>query len=508
MKKRIVIFLSVCLAILGSSFVTAGQEALSVNAWMSAQQVDKVTPDEDGLLLSVDSSDRRFTRLENTRLNIVSFFHQRKIGDVIVEKEFIRYQFETETGRLIEQTKNWREDLPDSITPTITRKQAESSVKGEVISSHLYILSPESEIFRIEPTPKNPCWVVRSIDGERRILTVIDSYTGEKLGYGIPAPWGGFSLGGPDHGSCDPYYTAYALNAEAWFESMGYDTERVDCPNDAKVQSHVQSDATVMFYELAHGGSTSFRNECHDDGAILSSQVESWISAYASMGFAFIGSCNGLCDITDGTFAYEFRKGSNIDAVAVGYCDMSSVALCADDCWPHAIAWQNVLFTYMLNGYSVGNAYGQANLSYPDCTDDGHSCTRIAGDPNLVFGGETYPKPRRSFCGAINDYDVPPFTVTPIYAVASRTYTRAHHIRCNSYVPAGETLTISASSGYPYNEVAFVNASRLTAYGALYAETGTGSEIAFVSASDRGSGIILNESGELFLYNQGAMKIH
>lgn len=489
----------------------AAEEGMGVQTaqeLMAAQKVNRVAPNEDDMLYSVDKSDRVFTRLENTKVKIVSFFHRRNIGEAIVEKDFIRYQFDTETGDLIEEKRQWRKGLPDRVTPVTTREQAESMVEGEATLSHLYIISPESEIFRIKPTPKNPCWVVWSIDGERQILTVIDAVTGKKLGYGISPPYEGFSLGGPDHGSCDPYYTPYAENAEYWFEKMGYNnTEMVDCPNDAKVQSHIQSDYTAMFYELAHGGSEHFRNECYNDTNILATQVDTWIGSYATMAFAFIGSCGGMCDTGDDTFSYEFRKGSIVDAVTVGYCGMDSAA-CKDDCWIDAIAWQTELFTRMNNGNSVGYAFSRANLAFPNCTDQGHNCMRIAGDTGLRFAGtygeKNVPELRRSKCGTI--YNAPPWYFSPLPSVASRTYTRAHHIRCNSNVPATRWLTIGTSADYPYNEVAFLNDSKLTVYGTSLSADGGSGEISFVSAQDRHKG--MKFSGELKVYTGGEIKIY
>ena len=515
MKNIILTLLIASLVIAGLMIPALGEDmsaeegmgAQTAQEVMAAQRVDRVAPGEDDMLRSVDKSDRVFTRLENTKIKIVSFFHRRKIGEAIVEKDFVRYQFDTETGNLIEEKRKWREGLPDRVTPVTTREQAESMVEGEATSSSLYIISPESEIFHIKPTPKNPCWVVWSIDGERQILTVIDAVTGQKLGYGTPPPYEGFSLGGPNHGSCSPYYTQYAANAEYWFETMGYNTEMVDCPNDAKVQSHIQSDSTAMFYELAHGGSEDFRNECYDDEKIFAIQVDAWIGSYASMAFAFIGSCLGMCDTGDNTFTEEFRKGLDEDTVVVGYCGMSWNQ-CKDDCWGDAMAWQTELFSRMNNGYSVASAYYYANLDYPNCADQGHNCMRIAGDTGLRFagtyGGKNIPEVRRSKCGAI--YNASPYYLSPLYAVASRQYTRAHHIRCNSYVPSGSWLTIGTSADYPYNEVAFLNDSKLTVYGDyLFADGGNG-EIMFVSAQDRGKG--MKFSGELNVINGGEIKIY
>ncbi|MCK5229523.1 MAG: hypothetical protein KAR13_04615 [Desulfobulbaceae bacterium] len=475
---------------------------------MAAQKVDRVAPNEDDMLYSVDKSDRVFTRLENTKIKIVSFFHRRNIGEAIVEKDFIRYQFDTETGELIEEKRQWRKGLPDHVTPVTTREQAESMVEGEATSSHLYIISPESEIFRIKPTPKNPCWVVWSIDGERQILTVIDAVTGKKLGYGIPPPYEGLSIHGPDHApNCDnnaPLWHAHAQNAHDWFETMDYDTFRDGSATGTQVQNNIQSDTTVMFYELDHGGSFSFKNRCEDN--ILGTEIETWIADYASMGFAFIGSCEGMCSTGENTFTEEFRKGLDEDTVVVGYCGMSWDQ--CNDCWFDAIAWQTELFTRMNNGNSVGYAFSQANLAYPDCTDQGHNCMRIAGDTGLRFagtwGGKNVPELRRSKCGAI--YNAPPWYFFPLPSVASRTYTRAHHIRCNSYVPIGYWLTIGTSADYPYNELAFLNDSKLTVYGAYLSADGGSGEISFVSAQDRNKG--MKFSGELKIYTGGEIKIY
>ena len=522
MRNVILTILIVSLAIAGLITPALGEEMAAqedmgvqtAEEVMAAQKVDHIVPSEDDLLLSVEKSDRVFTRLENTKLKIVSYFHRRKIGEAIVEKDFIRYQFNTDTGEVIEKTIRWREGLPEKVTPVTAREQAEAMVEGEVTSSHLFIISPESEIFRIKPTPKNPCWVVKSIDGDRRILTVIDAMTGEKLGYGIPAPYEGLSIHGPDHdppqgGGCDndnPLWYNHAKNAHDWFETMDYNTIQIGSATGAQVQSHIQSDTTVMFYELDHGGSTSFKNRCEDD--ILATEVETWIDNYASMGFAFIGSCGGLCSTGDNTFAYEFRKGLNVDSVVLGYCGMGDDVLCEFDCWPDAIAWQTELFSRMNNGHTVAWAYYYANLAYPGCTNDDHCCMRIAGDTNLRFAGtydgKNVPEARRSKCGAI--YNAPPFYSSPLPAVASTSYTRAHHIRCNSYVPAGYWLTIGTSASYPYNEVAFVNNSKLTVNGTYLSADGSDGEISFVSAQDRNKG--MKFSGEFKMYTGGEIKIY
>lgn len=217
----------------------------------------------------VDKTDRVFIRLENQLLNRVSFYHQRKIGQAIVENNFIRYQFDTQTSEKVEETRKWRQDLPDELPPVIDQFMAEANVEGEVLSTRLVYISPESKIFKIRPLPQNPCWIIRTLDDTARKVHIIDAVTGEPLGYGLPAPYEGFSMHGPDHPpDCDdsaPLWYDHAQNAHNWFETMGYDTIRDGSALGSVVQSHIQSDSTVMFYELDHGGATSFKNRCDDD---------------------------------------------------------------------------------------------------------------------------------------------------------------------------------------------------------------------------------------------------
>lgn len=86
-----------CLTIAGVIRPVLGEDMAAVEVMgsqtaqevMAAQRVDRVVPSEDDMLRSVDKSDRVFTRLENTKIKIVSFFYRRKIGEAIVEKDFV-----------------------------------------------------------------------------------------------------------------------------------------------------------------------------------------------------------------------------------------------------------------------------------------------------------------------------------------------------------------------------------------------------------------------------------
>ncbi|NMG82664.1 MAG: hypothetical protein GIS02_00455 [Methanosarcinales archaeon] len=269
----------------------------------------------DEVLRKYEKSDLPFNRDESD--DTVIYWHQREIDGAIVEFDYINYQFDKDTKELKKKIIHWRDDLPEHLPPIITKEEAESIVGGEVQFSKLYIISPKSHVVQIKPTPENPCWVVRSIDKNGNIIiTIIDAVEGKMLGYGVPPPFTGFSLSGPmNTTNCSGVWTDHYQNAESWFNTMGYPTDAVVYPNEVKVKSHIQSHETAMFYELAHGGSDYFENDCI--GAITANEIGSWIEDYPKMPFTFVGSCGGMCEIDTGTFSYEFRKGSIESTVGI-----------------------------------------------------------------------------------------------------------------------------------------------------------------------------------------------
>jgi hypothetical protein len=314
------------------------------------------------------------------------YFHQRMLGDATVQGDFIVYQYDLETGQLIERIEYWRDDLPVDLPPLgITMEEAEMMVEGEVLFTRLKIIAPNSPVYPIDPTPMNPCWVVRSEVNGRQKVSVIDAVDGTFLGYGLAPPYDAFSLGGPDHHDelpCDEYYyDPYALNAQGWFTMMGYSAEAVSNPAEATVQGHIQNRTTALFYELAHGDSYGFLHTCPDGNIITDDEVEAWIADYPRMPFTFLGSCGGMCDTGDDSFSHEFRKGTATGAVTVGYCGMNTAG-CAD-CWDNAIGWQDMLFIMCSAGLPVSTAFDVANAAFPMCATG--SCMRFAGDAALTL---------------------------------------------------------------------------------------------------------------------------
>lgn len=338
----------------------------------------------DGLVSKYEPGERAFKEYESGAL--VVYYHQRMVDDAIVEKDYVLYQFDKATEELVAVKSHWREDLPEHLPAgLLTPGEAEALVDGEVLRSTLYLISPESDVFPLDPVPQNPCWVVRHVIDGNLVVTVVDAAEGRIVGNGVPPPNTGFALSGPwTFGPCEGTWTDWRENARSWFETMGYPTESVQWPDEDKIRSHVQSGQTAVFYELAHGNHYMFEGGCINgqSGEITyASEIETWIADYAKMPFAFIGSCGGLCWKFDDTFSYEFRKGSTDSTTALGYCGMADPE--CDICWSQSISWQTALFSYMNQGWTVKAAFDQANADHPQCGDN--RCMRFSGDQDFAL---------------------------------------------------------------------------------------------------------------------------
>ena len=347
-------------------------------------KVTIVTPSTDELLGKYEKIVRQFERQETD--NKIVYWHQRRVDGAIVEGDRIVYQFDKDTKEPIKKIVNWRDDLPEHLPPVISKEKAESIAKsvakGKIMNTSLAhtklrYISPNSCWYPIKPLPKNPCWIVYFADdrGYNIDVIIIDAVDGKILGYGVPFPSSGFSFSGPqDPTNCTGAWEEWHQNAESWFNTMGYPTEAMLYPNEAKVKSHIQSYETAMFYEVAHGSYDYFTNDCSGDpDGITDDEIHNWIADYPKMPFTFIHSCGGMCENGSGTLSYEFRKeGSTEDTVTVGTCLDAN-------CIEWKLEWQDAFFNYLSQGWTVKNAFDQACDDYPEC----RACVRFAGDENL-----------------------------------------------------------------------------------------------------------------------------
>jgi hypothetical protein len=331
-------------------------------------------------------------------------WNQRMVGDAIVEGATTVVQFNPAVEEYVE-LQSLRPDVVDNqiLSPSLTEMDLVdlTSGIGDFQKAQLYILKPDSDsaVFPVISDPTHPSWVVYSsvgVDPEGNnllVISIFDSVNGEFLGYGTHPPYTALSIGGPDWGDippCGAYYHDWMISARDGFDDMGYSTEGIDVATAAEIQGHVESSFTALFYELNHGGSTSFHNICPDSAAgITGTDVGTWINDYTKMPFAFIGSCGGLCSNGPGTFSYEFRKADTVGTAAIGYCHMDwtgsgSQTYDCTQCWANSIPWQDNLFDRLNNGETVEDAFNHALADYPMC-GDGSGCMRLDGDPNLAL---------------------------------------------------------------------------------------------------------------------------
>ncbi len=378
----------------------------------------------------------------------IVFFRQRMIDGAVIEKDYDLYHFHRETGELLKRDIRHRKDLPEHFDIRVPQADAEWLAGGRTLFSILKMISPDSDVYPIDPAPKNPCWVVRCKEEGAIRIKVIDAVTGEYLGDGIAPPYEGFALTGPWYDyPCSGSWSSWSGNAQEWFNTMGYNCEEIVWPTQAQVASRIQNNTVGMFYELAHGGSAYFASGCSGGSAFeytYSSEVESWISSYPKMPFTFIGSCEGMCSVGNGTFSYVFRKGSSQDAVTVGYCGMSEYY--CDTCWDYSISWQNSLFSRMNAGWTVKDAFDQAQADYPACAGS-NNCMRFAGDagfagPYIRGGGTATPTSTATHPTGTATYTP---TITPTSTSAQPTETSTPTRTPSSTRTATRTPTITPS---------------------------------------------------------------
>jgi hypothetical protein len=106
------------------------------------------TPD---LLSAYETGDKQFKRYDIGDKTV--YWHQRMVGDAIVEGDYIRYQFDRDSGALLTKKTEWRDGLPAQLPPIISREQAGAGIGREVLYTKLYFISPDSFVHPIMPAP-------------------------------------------------------------------------------------------------------------------------------------------------------------------------------------------------------------------------------------------------------------------------------------------------------------------------------------------------------------------
>ncbi len=365
------------------------------NIYIDSLPFEYVTPQDDSILGLFEDSRLVFRKFDAD--SFVYYSHQRRIGDIIIEKDCKRYIYDKNGDSLFRKKIRWRTNLPDLSYNSMSLWKLKRRVKGKIESVNLYLISPESSVFKIDPLPENPCWAVWSLANGQIQITVIDGVSGRKLGMGVPPPYvtRGFCISGPkpdDETLCEDPWTDRYESAAAAFELMGYSTLTKEFPLPGYISEQLRSDEIALFYEISHSSSPRhFRSGCPDK--VYGSYIESWLTNYAKLPFVFLASCEAMCSTESGTLAYEFSKGLPVDAAVVGYCNMHR-DFC-DDAWVVSKDWQDEFFSYLLTGNTVFQSYNHAIRTYSQCTN----CIDFYGDMSLRL----VPKLKRSFYGSVED---------------------------------------------------------------------------------------------------------
>lgn len=113
------------------------------------------------------------------------YYYQRMIGNATVMSDYINFQFDS-NGTFVKKLSNWNYDLPSTLPPIISEKEAKT-IGGGTKAELLYISG--GPVFPTINTT-DPCWAVSVYDSEgwNIDIVVVDAVTGEVLGHGAPVP--------------------------------------------------------------------------------------------------------------------------------------------------------------------------------------------------------------------------------------------------------------------------------------------------------------------------------
>jgi PKD repeat protein len=294
-----------------------------------------------------------------------------KINNIEIKNDYILYQINKNNNEIIKYEKHWRDIEPiQNDISALEFNNLDIAWKKLVIFPEEHDLNNFYSIYNKQNFPLL-CWEVRYNNG----ITSLININGEKIGEGVPAPseYKGFSLSGFCEVNSPDCWISWRHNANLWFKKWCISTTSISLPSPDTISSYVSNPEYSLFYELAHGASTYF--QANSPGVYYySSDVEEDMLEREKNVFSFIGSCEGMTDTGEGTFSYEFRKGSLNETVTIGYTGMGT---CPG--WSVSIQWQNFMFYAMDSNYTINEAFNLACAEYQTIAD----CVVFVGDPNL-----------------------------------------------------------------------------------------------------------------------------
>jgi len=294
-----------------------------------------------------------------------------KTGDIEIKNDYILFQTDLKDSKIIKYEKQWRDiqKIPNDISLI-------EFDNTDIAWKKLVIFLEKNDLNNFYSTDNNQefpllCWEIRYKNGKTSLINT----NGQKIGEGVPAPseYKGFSLSGYTQDTLPDGWIAWRQNANLWFKKWCISTTSISLPTPDTISSYVSDSEYYLFYELAHGASTYFQAD--SPGVYYyASDVEQDMALRDKMIFSFIGSCEGMTDTGDGTFSYEFRKGSLNDTVTIGYSGMGT---CPG--WSDSLQWQDFMFYAMNSNYTIKDAFNLACAEYPTIAD----CVVFVGDPYL-----------------------------------------------------------------------------------------------------------------------------
>ena len=298
-----------------------------------------------------------------------------KIGDIEIKNDYILFHKDIKNGEIIKYEKQWRD------IQNIQNDISLIDIDNTDIAWKKLVIFPEkndlNNFYYVDNDQEFPllCWEIRYKNGKTSLLNT----DGKKIGEGVPAPsdipseYNGFSLSGYCEDGWEDCWLPWRQNADLWYKKWCISTTSISRPTPDTISSYVNNSEYYLFYELAHGASTYFQAD--SPGVFYyASNVEQDMAQREKNIFSFIGSCEGMTDTGDGTFSYEFRKGSLNETVTVGY---SGMATCPG--WSDSLNWQDFMFYAMNSEYTILDAFNLACAEYPTIAD----CVVFVGDPDL-----------------------------------------------------------------------------------------------------------------------------
>jgi len=328
---------------------------------------------EEEIIQQIKQTPNKILMEEKTIGDIHVKYWIHKINNIEIKNDYILLQRNAKDDKIVKYEKQWRniQKIPSDVS-LINFDDSDIAWKNLVIFLEKNDLNNFYSIYNYN-NQEFPlvCWEVRYNNG----ITSLINANGQRIGEGVPAPseYKGFSLSGFCEINSPDCWRFWRDNADNWFQKWCISTTSISLPTPDTISSYVNNSEYSLFYELAHGDSTYF--QANNPGVYYYAfDVEQDMTLREKMVFSFIGSCEGMTYTDEGTFSYEFRKGTIDDTVTVGYSGMGT---CPG--WSVSLPWQNFMFYVMDSNFTIYEAFNLACAQYPTIAD----CVVFVGDPTL-----------------------------------------------------------------------------------------------------------------------------